>query len=221
MNLQITVRNKRFGKNRSAITLLEILLVIVLIVVIVSMAVPNMKSAFANTRLKKGADMVRAEFARARVKAIKTGQTQVFRHVLANNSFLTTAQVSPEDLLETDDFSILDSYDNGAEMVAGVGLTDNVSQLPEGVYFMGSNVSIDERAESRMAKYEQEGGNASSGGWGTPIYFFPDGSTSTSRLIVANQKGYAVSVELRGLTGITRIGSMRLASEMPLLEASQ
>jgi prepilin-type N-terminal cleavage/methylation domain-containing protein len=230
MNGQRThLATKRLARNdRRAMTLLEVLLVMVVLVIIGSIAIINTRSAFANTRLKKGAEAVRAEFARARIRAIKSGQTQVFRHLLSSDGYVTTPQMSPDDLLESDSRHIASSFAVNDESIGGLGITNEVSRLPEDVYFMGSDVAMDARAESRMSKYEQTptaggsgGGQATAGGWGMPVFFFPDGSTTTARMVLANQQGYSVSIELRGLTGISRIGSLRLANEVSALGVSQ
>ncbi|MCL2005083.1 MAG: hypothetical protein FWG73_02865 [Planctomycetaceae bacterium] len=47
--------------------------------------------------------------------------------------------------------------------------------------------------------------------WSTPIFFYPDGSTSTAAILLKNESGRCLAVHLRGLTGsgsvtaITRI----------------
>ena len=212
-------------RHRTAFTLLEILLVMVVIVIVSTIAIVNLRHAFANTRLKKGAESVRAEFARARIKAIKSGQTQVFRHLVGDNGYITSPHSSTEDLLESDARFIdaaslgLDIEEgNAAEQnVGGFGAANDTEQLPEGVYFMGSDVSMDARAESQLSNYPDLAGSDAAGGWGVPVFFFPDGSTTTARMVLANKKGFAVSVELRGLTGIARIGTMRAASEITAL----
>ena len=227
-----TARKGRLSDHRqSAFTLLEILLVMVVIVIVSSIAIVNLRHAFANTRLKKGAESIRTEFARARIKAIKSGQTQIFRHAVGDNGYVTTAQTSAEDLLESD-ARFIDAASIGIDTeegnladrnVGGLGLTDDTKRLPEGVYFMGSDVSMDARAESKLSNYPElagtsvSGGEAVAGGWGVPVFFFPDGSTTTARMVLANKKGFAVSVELRGLTGIAKIGAMRPASEITAL----
>lgn len=214
-------------RSRQAITLLEVLLVMVVLVIIASVAIINTRSAFANSRLKKGAESIRAEFTRARIKAIKSGQTQVFRHLLSSDGYITTPQMSPDDLLESDNRHIASSFGIDEVSIGGLGITNELSRLPEDVYFMGSDVAMDARAESRMSKYEQvptAGGSDTGqavGGWGMPVFFFPDGSTTTSRMVLANEKGYSVSVELRGLTGVARIGSLRLANEVTALGVAQ
>ena len=40
------------------------------------------------------------------------------------------------------------------------------------------------------------------------IRFFPDGTSSTARIVLANTNNAAINIELRGLTGITRVGSL-------------
>ena len=214
-------------------TLLEVLLVMIVIVIVSSIAIVNMRHAFANTRLQKGAQSIRAEFAKARIKAIKSGQTQVFRHMVGDNGFVTSPQTTTEDLLESDaqyvdaasmglDTEEGSTVDQNAGLLSGMG--GKVERLPEGVYFMGSDVAMDARAESRLSNYPELNSSAAGGGgtgWGVPVFFFPDGSTTTARMVLANKKGFALAVELRGLTGIARIGTLRPANEINPLGAVQ
>ncbi len=236
-----TVRCMRtVERSRSAFTLLELLLVMVVIVLVSTIALVNMRHAFAHTRLKKGAQSIRTEFARARIKAIKSGQAQVFRHLVGDNGYVTSSQASAEDLLESD-ARFIDAAALGIDVeegsaadrnVGGLGLTNDIERLPEDVYFMGSDVSMDARAESRLSNFPEIGASNSSSdasggqegvaaGWGVPVFFFPDGSSTTARMVLANKKGYALSVELRGLTGVARVGTMRPASEITALGVSQ
>ncbi|MCA9214412.1 MAG: prepilin-type N-terminal cleavage/methylation domain-containing protein [Planctomycetales bacterium] len=225
-------------KPYSAFTLLEVLLVMVVIVIVSSIAILNMRHAFANTRLQKGAESIRAEFARARIKAIKSGQTQVFRHLVGDNGYVTTPHSTIEDLVESDSryvdaASLGWDTEGGSTADANAGLLNGmggkIERLPDGVYFMGSDVSMDARAESRLSNYPELNATASGGaavgtgggGWGVPVFFFPDGSTTTARMVLANQKGFALSVELRGLTGIARVGTMRSSNEIVPLGVSQ
>ena len=40
--------------------------------------------------------------------------------------------------------------------------------------------------------------------WSSPIFFYPDGTTSTARLLLSNQYQDWIAVRLRGLTGVAR-----------------
>ncbi len=60
--------------------------------------------------------------------------------------------------------------------------------------------SSDPAAQNPVA--EEEGGE----GWSDPIFFYPDGTTSDARFIVASNRGCGVHVKLRGVTGNVSMG---------------
>ncbi|MDR0337865.1 MAG: prepilin-type N-terminal cleavage/methylation domain-containing protein [Planctomycetaceae bacterium] len=41
--------------------------------------------------------------------------------------------------------------------------------------------------------------------WSTPIFFYPDGTTSTAAVLLKNNRGHCIEVRLRGLTGIAKL----------------
>ena len=210
---------------KRGVSLIEILLVLTLIVVLAALALPNVRSAFASQRLKKGAEAVRAEWARARNRAIKTGQVQIFRHLVSGDGFITTTQISPEDFIEGDERYIYQDIEStGSVQVGRFGQVEPLEHLPEEVYFLGADVALDQRSSAQMLNYQQEvstvqdfsnrDGTTTASEWGMPIFFFPDGSASSARLVLANAKGLAISVELRGLTGVARVSSLQMAANI-------
>jgi hypothetical protein len=75
------------------------------------------------------------------------------------------------------------------------------SQLPEDIVLAGSEVD-DKRwvmmSESQLAINEMDEA------WSSPIFFYPDGTTSLARVLISNQYHDMVAVGLRGLTGKSR-----------------
>lgn len=57
--------------------------------------------------------------------------------------------------------------------------------------------------EPMMTGEPQPGETTSADGlvWSTPIFFYPDGSTSTAAILLKNKVGSCIEVRLRGLTG--------------------
>lgn len=193
------------------------MLVIAIMVAAVAIALPVMRGAFEDQRLRKGAEIVQTEFARARNQAIKTGKVQVFQHGVFSDRFATTEQSSLEDALlssTADDNSSQAAY---SQPGAAPGLP--MRTLPEGVYFVGADVRVDQRTSVELSSFEMSpaledvGSTAASReatrdvSWGMPIFFFPDGTTSTATLTVANDRQQAIEITLRGLTGLARVGN--------------
>ena len=49
--------------------------------------------------------------------------------------------------------------------------------------------------------------------WSVPIFFYPDGSTSTAAVLLKNENGRCIEVRLRGLTGTGRATGITLATD--------
>jgi len=53
-------------------------------------------------------------------------------------------------------------------------------------------------------------------GRSTPILFYPDGTTSTARLLLRNEYDRSIELSLRGLTGVARVGELKTVAEQEL-----
>ncbi|MCL2304382.1 MAG: dehypoxanthine futalosine cyclase [Planctomycetaceae bacterium] len=100
-------------------------------------------------------------------------------------------------------------------------------ELPEGVFFADTLAVPDERAayylgftvneEERSAIHDPVANRDTRYGetraqdgtlWSAPVFFFPDGTTSTAATLLKNQANRCLEVRLRGLTGTTSTGSI-------------
>lgn len=193
------------------LTLLEILLVLGLLVVIAAMVMPTVGGTLQNHRLRKAADLLRAEWAKARAKAMQTGRTYVFRYQLESNGYVVEPWYSDEDLLESDQVGL-----GGAASVGGVNTVPaptfamadtfqpaKTRHLPEDIIFAASEVVAEVRdvvTAEAPASFQAPANNLSD-----PIFFYPDGTTSTSRLLVMNQRPRYILMTMRGLTGVVYV----------------
>jgi prepilin-type N-terminal cleavage/methylation domain-containing protein len=249
-------RDLRRHQPRRAFTLLELLLVLALIVAIVSLAGTNLRSGFRHQRLRKAAEQVRTEWARARIEAIKRGRVHVFYHIQQGNQYVTMPQTSLDDLppewIGGTNPSMGTSLTGTASLTGSRSLTGNTSfaggagslrqpsagfgtlsdpwqqellgqvrqrELPTGVRFLGADVQFDQRSMIQLNQTADPTafGPATAGfgpdltsaqQWGMPIFFFPDGTTSTAQLVLMNDHQEAMRVYLRGLTGLARVGGL-------------
>jgi prepilin-type N-terminal cleavage/methylation domain-containing protein len=64
---------------------------------------------------------------------------------------------------------------------------------------------------------EPVSGTGTATDWSTPVWFFPDGSTSNGRWTLVSADGYETDVFLRGFTGAVSVGPVRPASVDPTL----
>ena len=193
----------------SGFTLLELTLVLALLVVIAAMVWPAFERPLASERLRHGADKVRAEWMRTRVRAMTTGTPHVFRHMPLTNQYQVEIWSGAESQLEAASLSDFGIPQQPTVVAQGIG----EKGLPDGVVFDANQTLQDTRAmlvgadgmQSQMGQAE----------WSEPIYFFPDGTTSTARLLLHNELGLYVVLDLRGLTGVVTVSPVLTADELP------
>ena len=199
------------GSRRRAFTLLEVLLTMCLLVILAAMAWPALDKPFAVMRLRKAADQIRAEWTTARVEAMNSGQTYLFRYALNENRFRIEGY-SPQ---QGQGYSAFGT--TLGETRQGLGNTGTVPEarqdvLPEGVTFVAGETAADTRAALIAAEMEQSG--TEEAGWSDMILFYPDGTTSTTRLVLKNADDRYIEVQLRGFTGVITISETRGTQEV-------
>jgi len=193
---------------REAFTLLEIMLTLGIVVALAVLAWPALDRALVRQRLVKAADQVRAAWCRARVDAMESGQSYVFRYKVDGNRFRVRARATEVTAGQELFGDVLDASTDQS------GLTEkNKSRpLPDGVTFLGGETAVDTRAALVISEGDQT--NAVAEGWSDPILFYPDGTTSTARLILKNENGRCIELALRGLTGTVTVGEILLVEEV-------
>jgi len=72
---------------RRALSLLEMMLVLAVLVAVGAMVLPALHGPLEDQRLLKSADLIRAQWTRARVTAMKNGRMYVFRYVTATDQY--------------------------------------------------------------------------------------------------------------------------------------
>lgn len=208
-SLRPTLRRRMAGwprASRDGLTLLELLLVLGILVLIASLSAPALLRLVSSQSLDKGAEMVRAEMARARVLSIRTGKV----HALV----LTPGGSS----MEVRDFdSVFASGLGGAGSSRGQDQDNRVSNvdwgdglLPKGVVFVEGETLSTARSDfvsSGGSTGSSSSSGGSSGGSVRPILFYPDGTCQDARVVLQNNKGETKQVTLRGLTGTTRVST--------------
>jgi prepilin-type N-terminal cleavage/methylation domain-containing protein len=190
---------RRSRVRRQAFTLMELLLVLALMVAIAAIAWPALRGSFDTQRLSKSADQLRAAFGKTRVRAMRTGAIQVFRFQPGRGGYGSeTWTASAEEVVSA--ATAAGGVASGPPMpTATAAPTSSTDTLPEGVVFHLAEVTVDARAASLLGA----GGDGETAEWSSPIFFYPDGTTSNSHVVLANERGQAIVVTLRGLTGLS------------------
>lgn len=115
----------------------------------------------------------------------------------------------------------LATEDSGARFVTlpdGVTFSDGLAVPDERTaYVLGSvledtesgSVSLEQQQiMDRDGRYGETTGRDGQT-WAAPIFFFPDGTTSTAAVLLKNEHERCLEVRLRGLTGGTKVGEMQ------------
>lgn len=201
---------RRAGRNpRAAFSLLEMLLVLAILVAIGAVVAPSLGEAYHRQRLDATVNRLRSEWDRARLTAMKTGQTQVFNCVIGSRDYSLQPYLLDADLVNasagativTGGGAVAEATSTGALAAAEPAKTAG-KQLDEDITFVSCAVSSDMRA---MSAAQAQGGLAAAGAANQMVLFYPDGSTSTAEVIIQIASGTQRAVRMRGLTGSTQV----------------
>ena len=187
--------------HRRALTLVEVCLVLALLVVIGAVSAPLLEGSFSRAGLTSAADVVRGAWARARLAAMESGNTHVFRFEPKGGRFQIVA------LNELGVPGSEAMAPAGAERDPADMLRLPSNQLPKNITFAGGDVEASPRVMALLG--------TSSGTWSSPILFHADGTTSDASLLLMNGEQQTARVTLRGLTGISNTSEVGAEAVAP------
>jgi len=197
---------------RSGFTLFEVLLVFSLLALLAAIVWPALDAPFAAQTLKSSAEQWRGDFTKARVAAMNSGRVQMLSFDATANAYGVVA---------LDDLTTSDPFSAAAEPTAMSLSPTFVRTLPDGVTLreLASLDDVTAPPQSPMQMPMQAiaptMNNAVS-----PVYFHPDGTTSSARVVLVNDRGMHVEVRLRGLTGAVSVGDVLVSDPTTTLETS-
>lgn len=166
------------------------MLTLAVIVSMAALAWPLFTRSFENHRLRKAGDVLRTAWANARLEAMTSGQTHVFKFEYGAPDFIV---------------ALWETADSQTEATGGTTvITERRGALPEGTTFVAAEKVVD--ARTAMA----EGGD---GQTAPQIFFYPDGTTSTAQVLLGNANDRYLKLELRGLTGVPKVGDVMTKEE--------
>lgn len=191
--------------NRHGMTLIEVVLVVAVLVVIASLASPSLLGMMETQKLRKSGEVMRGAFAKTRLTAMKTGRIQMFRYQYDSGTYAVEPWFASDDMLESNDLqpTLPGMLPAAATNVASSG---RPTELPEGVIFLAGETLSDNRSSEIDAALAQQ--LARETVWSPPILFYPDGTTSDARVVLANKKRQVIEVTLRGITGMAQAGEL-------------
>ncbi|MCL4202894.1 MAG: hypothetical protein KJ000_10375 [Pirellulaceae bacterium] len=194
---------------------MEMILVLAVMVAAAAIALPAMHGPMSDQRLRKAGDLVLAQWAKARLTAMKTGQMQVFRYEIGTDvyqvqprfdgSFLLEGSADANQLMSANPLLENPNRD-GRDSLLGV----SGAQLPSGITFFAGETTMD----ARLAQIQTEDPSiAMTESTVPPIIFYPDGTTSQARIVLTNER-FFVELKLRGLTGLGRASELLSIEEI-------
>lgn len=209
---------------RNAFTLFEVLLVLIILVVLAAIAFPTLDSMIYSRRLLQSAERLQNELHEARVEAMRTGQAQVFRATINGNSYSIGPWLGGNESIDASAGATImnaggivktDRVAGGTAGVSSGQLGGDAKQLAGDVQFLGIETLVDARNALELQKTGESVpmggvGTAVSGGVSSPLLIYPDGSSTTAQIILADSRGRRMALQLRGVTG--RSTSIRLTS---------
>ena len=180
------------------LTLIEIILVLAILAVMAAFSWPLLTRSFEAQRLRASADLVRARLIRARVEAIDSGGTCQFRYTIDGRRFTISRQGCTNEPTATADGVMTGDTKprRSSDRLSG--------QLPEGITFAAA------QAATAAAAPPDDGSPLEAGetSWSEPIFFQPDGTTSTATVRLRNANGRCLELTLRGMTGVVLVGDV-------------
>lgn len=198
---------------RGGFTLLELLLVLAIIAMMGAIAAPRITDMFERQKLRGAANDLRLVWDEARITAMRTGQTQVFNCVPETGSYTVKPLLLQSDATDVGQGATVmlsggvtgETTSNGLLTAADLTLADSKS-LAESITFVSCLVVGNMRAIATAQESQTTGtGEVNTQNIGQAVIFYPDGSASTAEVRIQNERGDVRAVQVRGLTGVSRV----------------
>ncbi len=205
------VRRRGAIGSRRGLTLMEILLVLAIIVAMSALAWPTLERPFAAERLRRSGDQIRAHWSRARNRAVESGEVYSFQCQLQGGRYLVERYAGLDvETAQSTGFGV-----NATQSSVSTAATLKLDEtLPHGITITAFEVDQDNRTTSQTKEFGTEDPSTSRDEtWSQEVLFFPDGSTTSAELTLQNQFGASITVSLRGLTGVSKLGEVSGGSE--------
>lgn len=211
-------------RKRSAVTLLELMLVLALLVAFAGIAIPSFEAMVSSRRLSQSIDKLRNDIMTGRVTAMRTGQAQVMRMTLQGKDYSIAPWLGGSEAQDASAGAtvmqsgqvIQTQATSGGGAVSTSEASGSTKQLSDGVQFSAVETLVDSRnalaIQQSGGTVPNSGGSSQGDGSGlsAPLLLYPDGSCTTAQIILQDDRGRRMAIQLRGVTG--RLKSMRLAS---------
>jgi prepilin-type N-terminal cleavage/methylation domain-containing protein len=194
-------RHGSWPSNRSAYTLLEMLIVLAVLAVLATLSWPVVRGMLRRGELRSAAKQVRAALTKGRLSAMETGVPHRFRYRPGTGRF----EVGPLPA-SLDEDEVRSASARTRQRRDEMSAEDSI---PSSVRFAESATARDGSDPPAPRSM------ADDAGWSAPTVFFPNGRSSDARIRLAGADGFFIEVSLRGLAGSTRISPPERLEERP------
>jgi prepilin-type N-terminal cleavage/methylation domain-containing protein len=193
---------------RRAFTLLEVLLVLAILAALAGLAAPTIDSMITSRKLSVAADQIANDIAEGRIRAIQTGQTLGGRNYTVKPWLTSSDEInaSAGATITTSTGLTLDTSaapGGGVETSQSSGATKQL-ELDSYVQFIAVETLMDTRSAAAIQTETGSlpaSGSGAAGSSSNPVLIYPDGSSTTAQIILVDQKGRRMVVQLRGIVG--------------------
>jgi prepilin-type N-terminal cleavage/methylation domain-containing protein len=203
----IEQRARTAAAERRALTLLEVLLTLSIIAAGAAIIWPNLQRPFAQQRLRSAGDQIRTAMNAARIRALSSGHVHALHYTTGSNQYRLECYQEPGAQEST--VSSFDVADAGADPSAASFANYT---LPDGILLLGGQEGDKDQMRSNQQVSLADRAKSAED---VCILFFPDGTTSSARVLLAGEYDRFVTVNLRGLTGVATVGPVLGSQELP------
>lgn len=190
---------------RRGYTLVELLLALAVLTVLAGVTLPSVLRLYADTQLNEAAEQVRSQLAGTRVRAVEGGLAYQFRFEPNGRSYVSVPFER--------EFEGSNANATGTGGTAGVGtFTRFAGKLPSGMHFTACCTGADSKGaplDSSAFGDLPDADELAGVDWSPAILFFADGSAVDGAFEVADARGLAIRLSVRGLTGGVKFGEPR------------
>ncbi len=202
-------------------TLIEVILVLAILVTIASLVFPTIDSFVSSRRLLQSIDQVQNDLLKARVQAMESGQAQVFRATINGNGYTIAPWLSGKEsenassgatLMTAGGIVKTEKGGGGAATSTANGATStstDTKSLPTDVQFFTVDILVDSRnvldVQQSTGAAPSTASSAASGSISSPILLYPDGTSTTAQIILADSHGRRMALQIRGVTGRSNV----------------
>lgn len=192
-------------------SMMEMVVVMSVLAGMAALSWPMLKSPMDKLRLQSAAQEVSAALSKARLKAMQSGEAQVFRFQLHTGKFqvkpLSEDETAHPEAAEGNELPATELTQDGLDRSPLNDVTDQWSdekELPEGIHFEVPVDTDDTVPAITSTSVESEGVE-----WIDLAIFYPNGGTTNAVVELRGEPDFRLDVKLSGLTGTAKIGETR------------